>query len=91
MNADNLARCTFVLDRTTAERLSYVASRMGQSRSQLVRDVLREPVDLMHRMMVVLPEQPTDVDLRQMALIGLNGVEEVSEGLGSLRKMAQGS
>ena len=59
MNADLLQRATFVLDRATAERLSDISGRLGVSRSALVRDVLLEPIELMHRWMMALPEKPT--------------------------------
>lgn len=55
MNTDTLARATFVLDRVTSERLSAIAARMGVSRSALARDILAEPVELMHRWVTSLP------------------------------------
>lgn len=59
MNTDLLLRATFVLDRVTAERLTAISSRLGLSRSALVRDVLAEPVALMHTWVASLP--PDDV------------------------------
>lgn len=59
MNTDLLHRATFVLDRVTADRLTAISTRLGVSRSALVRDVLKEPIELMHRWMVALPENPT--------------------------------
>lgn len=59
MNTDLLHRATFVLDRVTAERLTAISVRLGVSRSALVRDVLQEPIELMHRWVTELPEQPT--------------------------------
>ena len=59
MNTDLLHRATFVLDRVTADRLTAISTRLGVSRSALVRDVLKEPIELMHRWMVALPEHPT--------------------------------
>ena len=47
MNTSQLARATFVLDRQTAAQLAYISGAMGVSRSELVRDWLREPVELM--------------------------------------------
>ena len=47
MNTAELARATFVIDRQTAAQLAYVSGLMGVSRSELVRDVLREPIELM--------------------------------------------
>ena len=58
MNTDQLARTTFVLDRVTSERLTAIAARMGVSQSALVRDVLQEPVELMHRWVLSLPRTP---------------------------------
>jgi hypothetical protein len=66
MNTDLLARTTFVLDRTTHEQLSYVAKRMGVSRSELVRDVLVEPVALMAKWAASLPENPTPADAERV-------------------------
>ena len=59
MNSEKLARTTFVLLRETHDQLDYVAKRMGVSRSELVRDVLAEPVALMAKWCESLPEQPT--------------------------------
>ena len=59
MNTDLLHRATFVLDRVTADRLTAISTRLGVSRSALVRDVLKEPIELMHRWMSALPDQPT--------------------------------
>lgn len=66
MNTDQLARTTFVLDRVTSDRLSAIARRMGVSRSALVRDVLAEPVELMHRWVTSLPENPTAEDAERL-------------------------
>lgn len=66
MNTDQLARTTFVLDRVTSERLTAVASRMGVSRSALVRDVLAEPVELMHRWVTSFPDNATPEDVAQL-------------------------
>ena len=49
MNTTELARATFVIDRPTAAHLAYISRAMGVSRSELVRDVLREPIELMAR------------------------------------------
>jgi hypothetical protein len=59
MNTDSLARATFVLDRTTSERLGYIARRMGVSRSSLVRDVLQEPIALMAKWVESVPDEPS--------------------------------
>ena len=59
MNDDLLQRATFVLDKATAERLTAISGRLGVSRSALVRDVLLEPIELMHRWVTALPHKPT--------------------------------
>lgn len=59
MNSDLLARATFVINRDTSEQLTAVAAKLGVSRSALVRDVLAEPVELMHRWVSSLPPEPT--------------------------------
>lgn len=66
MNADLLQRATFVLDKATAERLTAISVRMGVSRSALVRDVLLEPIELMHRWVTALPDQPTHEQVREL-------------------------
>ena len=68
MNTDLLQRATFVLDRATAERLSVIAERLGVSRSQLVREVMLEPIELMHRWVTALPAKPTEDQVQ--ALMG---------------------
>lgn len=62
MNSEQLARATFVLDRATSDRLTVIAGRMGVSRSALVRDVLQEPVELMHRWVTSMPANATPED-----------------------------
>lgn len=66
MNTDLLQRATFVLDRPTAERLTTIATRLGVSRSELVRDVLAEPIELMHKWVTGLPANPTQADAAAM-------------------------
>lgn len=66
MNTDLLQRATFVLDKPTAERLSAIAARLGVSRSELVRDVLLEPIELMHRWVTALPDKPTHDQVREL-------------------------
>lgn len=73
MNTDLLYRATFVLDRVTADRLTAISERLGVSRSALVRDVLQEPVELMHRWVTSLPDQPTPADAH--ALMDRVGVD----------------
>lgn len=88
MNTDRLARATFVLDRSTVEGLSYLSRRFSRSRSELVREVLADPV----RGMVALLERHPEgsvVDPRQLALDGLEMIEAVSsEALATLHEAA---
>ncbi len=56
MNAEKLARTTFVLDRETHEKLSELASLLGRSRSDLVREVVAEPIRFMHSQLAKLPQ-----------------------------------
>lgn len=64
MHSETFARSTFVIDRETADQLTDIATRLHVSRSALVRDVLAEPVALMHHWISALPEQPTPEDAR---------------------------
>lgn len=66
MNTDSLQRVTFVLDRVTAEQLSAIAQRLGVSRSSLAREVMAEPVELMHRWIASMPAEPTKADAEAM-------------------------
>lgn len=89
MNSETLARATFVLDRKTAEQLAYLSDRLGVSRSELVRSVLAEPVDQMVGLMGRVPENPSESDLRQLALEGLEAFERaIDPELTMLRRVA---
>lgn len=89
MNTETLARVTFVLDRSTAEDLAYLSQRMGQSRSALVREVLASPVAGMAEMLRQVPDNPTAEDVRQLALSGLDHIEELAgPHLAKLREIA---
>lgn len=66
MNKAKLARTTFVLDRETHEQLEYISRRMKVSRSELVRDVLAEPVAMMARWVKATPEAPTPEDAESL-------------------------
>ena len=55
MNTETLARATFVLDKSTAQDLFYLSSRMGQSRSELVRELLRPAVSELAALMRAIP------------------------------------
>lgn len=90
MNTDRYTRVTFVLDRSTDEALSYVSKRLRQSKSELVREVLAEPVQAMRG---VLSQFPADgeIDPRQLALAGLDAIAGVSdEPMQLLKEIAHG-
>jgi len=78
MNTENLARCTFVLDKDTAQHLAYLSQRFRRSRSDIVREVLREPVEVMATLIRSLPEEPTEADLNQLVLSGLELVDDLA-------------
>ena len=91
MNENLLARATFVLERQTFEQLSYLSDRMGVSRSELVRQVLTEPVAQMAELMGRVPANPTEEDLRQLALDGLGLIDSlIAEESEPLRRLANG-
>jgi hypothetical protein len=60
MNTDRLARTTFVLHRETHDQLDFISRRMKVSRSELVRDMLAEPIALMAKWVDSVPDQPTE-------------------------------
>lgn len=72
MNKAKLARSTFVLDRATHEDLAYIARRMKVSRSELVRDVLAEPVAMMAKWVRAVPDDPSKADVDQLDLLVQN-------------------
>lgn len=90
MNTETLARATFVLDKTTSAQLSFVARRMGVSRSALVREVLAVPVERMASMVASIPPDPSPQDVRDLAQLGLDFAEEISSTeLQPLRELAR--
>lgn len=91
MNADRYSRVTFVLDRHTDEGLAYVSRRLGRSKSELVRDVLDEPVRGMVGMLQRFPDG-AEIDPRQLALAGLEMIDSViDEPLKTLHGVAHGN
>lgn len=89
MNAETLARATFVLRRETAEDLAYLSERFGVSRSELVRGLLSEPVAKMTAIVRGVPPDPDPADLRQLAIAGLDMIDELAGGsLAQLREVA---
>lgn len=89
MNTDRYARVTVVLDRSTAEDLNYISHRLQHSKSALIREVLAEPVAAMRGVLGALPDG--EIDPRQLALAGLDAIEQASEEpMKVLREMAHG-
>lgn len=80
MNTDLYVRATFVIERSVAEKLAFVARRMGRSRSDLVREVITEPADIMFRLAQHLPEpgEAPSPDMRQLMLDGLGPLEDMA-------------
>ena len=72
MNTENLARTTFVLDRSTSEDLAYLSSRMGRSRSSLVREILSPTIADLASLIRQVPESPTESDLEGFRRAGLD-------------------
>jgi hypothetical protein len=79
MNTAKLARTTFVLDRETHDQLAYISRRMGVSRSELVRDVLAEPVALMAKWALSLPDKPTPEDAARVGEVMQLDIVELIE------------
>jgi hypothetical protein len=79
MNSQKLARATIVLDRRVHEDLSYVAGRMGVSRSALVRDVLSEPVALMAKWVRSVPDDVTPAVLADLTQLMEGDITELVE------------
>jgi hypothetical protein len=91
MNSQKLARTTFVLDRITHEELNYIASRMKVSRSELVRDVLAEPVSLMAKWVRSTPEVPTEEEKDQVSsVVQLDMIEFLNRTAAEIKE-ARGS
>jgi hypothetical protein len=91
MNENLWSRATFVLEPKTVEQLAYLSDRMGVSRSELVRQVLTEPVAQMAELMGRVPANPTEEDLRQLALDGLDLIDSlIAEESEPLRRLANG-
>ena len=89
MNTEIFARATFVLDRSTVEGIAYLSRRLRRSRSDLVREVLHDPVDGLVRLLERHPEG-SEIDPRQLALDGLEMIEEVIDGPYTMLERAAG-
>lgn len=88
MNTSKLARTSFVLDRETHDQLQYLSSRMGVSRSELVRDVLAEPISLMAKWMQSVPDDATPADaVRVGEEIQLDMVDFIERKAEEVRRM----
>ena len=91
MNRDRYARVTLVLDRHTDEGLGYLSRRLRRSKSELVRDVLDEPVKGMVGMLQRFPDGE-EIDPRQLAIAGLELIDSViDEPLKTLHGAAHGN
>ena len=90
MNAETLARATFVLHKETAHDLAYLSERFGVSRSELVRNLLSEPVAKIAGAIRAVPLDPTPADLRQLALAGLDLIDDqlADPDMATLREVA---
>lgn len=90
MNTSRYARVTLVLDRHTDEGLAYLSRRLDRSKSELVRDVLEEPVRGMVGVLQRFPDG-AELDPRQLALAGLEMIESVVDApIAQLRGVANG-
>lgn len=76
MNTQKWSRATFVLSRRMVEDIRYCSLRMGVSRSELLRDLGAEPLSDMAKLLRGLPSNPTEADINQLALAGLDVIEE---------------
>lgn len=76
MNRHKWARATFVLDHQMIDNIRYCSSRMGVSRSELLRGLGAEPLSDMAQLLRGLPSNPTEADINQLALDGLDLVEQ---------------
>jgi hypothetical protein len=91
MNTSQLARATFVLDRSTFEQLGFISSRLNVSRSELVRDVLAEPVALMAKWVLSVPDDPTDDDKARIGeAVQLDMVEFIERKASELKEQRGG-
>lgn len=75
MNKEKWVRSTFVLDHKMVDDIRYCSSRMGVSRSELLRGLGAEPLSDMAKLLRGLPANPTEADIRQMSLSGLDLIE----------------
>lgn len=91
MNAETLARATFVLSKDASDDLAYLSGRMGRSRSSLVREMLEPSVREMAALVRRIPDSPTAQDaetfrqeLRSLLVAtydaGLDLLEETKRG-----------
>lgn len=91
MNRDRYSRVTLVLDRGTDEGLAYLSQRLRRSKSELVREVLEEPVKGMVGMLQRFPEGG-EIDPRQLAIAGLDLIDgALAEPVAMLEALADGA
>lgn len=77
MNTETLARATFVLNKSAAEDLTYLSTRMGQSRSALVREILEPSVADLAALVRRIPDSPGPADAEQFR-VALRGLLEMT-------------
>lgn len=58
-----MKRVSFTVPADVADEITYIAKRVGVSRSALVVDVLRETIDTVGPLVRSVPEAPTDTDV----------------------------
>jgi hypothetical protein len=91
MNTEKLVRTTFVLDRSTHEDLDFLSRRMAVSRSTIVRDLLGPSVANVVQLVRSVPDRPTEADLNQLVLDGLDIVQGVAlDAVADLRRVGGG-
>ena len=92
MNTQRLARATFVLERETHDQLDRVSRTLGVSRSELVRDMLAEPVALMAKWVDLVPANPTPEEKRALMAGMLGDINEMADrelGAGKLADITE--
>lgn len=78
MNTDKLARATFVLSKAANDDLAYLARRMRQSRSSLVREVLEPGIVEMAALLRAVPDDPDASDLDRFSGEAVERVESIA-------------
>lgn len=79
-----MVRMTFTLPPQLREDISYLAGRLGVTRSALVGQLMGESMADLRRLVEQIPDNPSDVDIRRFRG---SSEELVSQRVGSLRRM----